>query len=250
MWRNIRYKQDIRPALIKKSLEINHPKIKLDYHEIKLHNRFINKLFNKYQVQEYTVHFYDADEDYEFAKGLSKNEFEEKRLNYNTWTDVFGPGIWGMSQKQVDCYAKQVLDWFRKGGHLQGRCWLGYNDKILHLYCYGRDIYGYDLHFVMLPRARALRMTKLLPVAERFRSREEDDSSYLIRYEMKDKNTGVILKDYSGNELKGSIWSWCTDEYDRMSFLMDRNDLKGVDIEFLSECMTDDEFHERFPDEE
>ena len=52
MWRNVRYKQDIRPALIKKSLEINHPKIKLDYHEIKLHNRFINKLFNKYQVQD------------------------------------------------------------------------------------------------------------------------------------------------------------------------------------------------------
>lgn len=248
MWNCVRYKQDIRPDIIKKNLELNNGQ-NIHYHAIKLTNAFISWLFHHYQVLEFTIHYYDADPDYEFAKDLTTEEFEEKRLTYNTWVDVFGPGIWDMSQKQVDGYAKWNLDWFRRSGHLAGRCWLGYNDKMLHLYCYGRDIHEYDLYFVMLPRGKSFNMKRLLPISERFLNRGEDGSSFLIRYEMKNKKTGEILKDYWGNELKGSVWSWCSEKYDKMSFLMDRNALKGVDIEFSSECMTEEEFHERYPDE-
>ena len=89
--------------------------------KVKLSNRFISWLFNKYELVEFTIHFYDSEPEYSLDKPLYPihydgwdykppsytnmewyklwRDHEYKRIRFCNFTDVFGPGIWGFSDK-------------------------------------------------------------------------------------------------------------------------------------------------------
>ena len=244
------YRQNIRQDCIQKSIGLNGTANKADYRQIKPTKRFIGNLFNKYQVQEFSIHFYDADKDYDFAKGLSDAEFLEKKIQYNTWIDVFGPGIWNMSQKEADKVAKQDLNSFRKMGRLSGRCWLWTDGKVLHLYCYGRDLLEYDLHFIMLRKDRVVNETRIINIPKELLTVDENYKASVVRYELKDKKSGNIIKNYFGKDIKGSFWHLGKEEKDKLPIILDRKDLAGAELDFSCECMSAEEFDERYPDEQ
>lgn len=151
-------KKDIRDNYIQHEMESD-----TDISEFKLTKRFISWLFNHYYCWEYSVNFYDEIEasvyDYDTMTytGEIRPRTWDERICFNNWVDLFGEGIWGMNQRQVDQYAKQLMNDFRKAGHINdSRCWIG-NLKweeleFVHVYLYGRDIHTFDLHFIMRKR--------------------------------------------------------------------------------------------------
>jgi len=81
----------------------------------------IEELFENYHIQETTQHWYDSspNECDTCNKHYSKcnkcqlwKEWEgsEKQLSLNNWIDVYGPGIWGMSQEESDEQARDILN--------------------------------------------------------------------------------------------------------------------------------------------
>ena len=84
----------------------------------------IEELFENYNVQETTQHWYDGSP--RFNDGTIKCDLcedkkcnncevwekwnkSEKQLSFNNWIDVYGPDIWGMSQEECDEQAKEIL---------------------------------------------------------------------------------------------------------------------------------------------
>lgn len=152
----------IRQDLITKELDIHG----IHFYQQKLSNRFLNWLFRHYKTHEFTIHFYDSepklrddikfdDPWWESSEGIEYEysqfrNHEEHRMVFNNWIDVFGEGIWGWTQKEVDRFAREnlnaVRDWPVKK---KGRIYCGIKDDFIFIYCYGRDFLGEDLWFIM-----------------------------------------------------------------------------------------------------
>lgn len=159
----------IRPDLIAKELSSAENRFLCKFHEQKITKRFLDKLFNQYFVQEYTIHFYDSEPEYPknhpyddpwlktsegrvFDRKLWR-DYEERRMTFNNWIDVFGNGIWGLAQKETDKIAKDSLKDIRKWPiSKKGRFFLAEKGDFLYLYCYGRDFKGEDYWFVLQKR--------------------------------------------------------------------------------------------------
>ena len=136
VWFNVNTRIDVRPQFIDEELRrVTNVK------RLKLHNRFIEKLFNKYRVNEFLVKFYD-----------SEDTTWDERIEFNNFIDVFGRGIWGQSQSTADNFAKGYMKEFRKAGHLKDRCWIGEYGNNTLVYLYGRDIHEFDLVYLMRKR--------------------------------------------------------------------------------------------------
>lgn len=78
----------------------------------------IEELFANYHIHETTQHWYDSDpnECHNCKRRECRNctiwkkwEYSEKRLSFNNWIDVYGPGIWDMSQEESDKQAEGIL---------------------------------------------------------------------------------------------------------------------------------------------
>lgn len=102
-----------------------------------------------------------------FAKDELKNaceelkeickQYEERRLTFNNWIDVYSRGIWGLSQNRVDHYAKGLMKEAQKWQDLSNRvysieCIDQKGKKHITLYIYGRDIYYCDYYFSYVQR--------------------------------------------------------------------------------------------------
>lgn len=138
----------------------------VSFKEQKLSNRFVDWLFRHYKTHEFTIHFYDdepslrGDLEYddpwwETSEGIAYawqkfRENEERRMTFNNWIDVYGEGIWGWSQTQVDKYTKGVMKSVRNWPvKKKERIYCGVDGDWLLLYCYGRDFGGIDYWWVM-----------------------------------------------------------------------------------------------------
>ena len=121
----------IRPDLIAKELSSAENRFLCKFHEQKITKRFLDKLFNQYFVQEYTIHFYDSEPEYPknhpyddpwlktsegrvFDRKLWR-DYEERRMTFNNWIDVFGNGIWGLAQKETDKIKKTLRETVENG---------------------------------------------------------------------------------------------------------------------------------------
>lgn len=84
-------------------------------------------------------------------------QYEERRLTFNNWIDVYGRGIWGLSQDLVDFYAKGLMKETQEWQDLSDRvysieCIDQEGKKHIKLYIYGRDIYYCDYYFNYIQR--------------------------------------------------------------------------------------------------
>lgn len=80
----------------------------------------------------------------------------EIKLTFNNWIEVYGNGIWGMSQYEVDRICIHILKYYHKRKHkLKDRVYISNdNDGYIHLYFYLRDIESCDLHFIFKRRKK------------------------------------------------------------------------------------------------
>ena len=234
MFNNCLYKQKIIPELIKEECQV----LK-NYSEIKLTSKFISWLFNQYEVFQYTVNFYDAEpsEEEKQQPDFDWEQFENtKRMVFNNWVDIFGSGIWDMTQKEVDQSARSVLKEFRKSGHLKGRCWMAKSNKMLHLFCYGRDIHKYDLHFIMVPRGRLIQLKYNIHVPDEIQTRLSEGRHVNLSFTLKDAETGMPLTDYLGKPTQYEYPFYFNSELGKPNHVlwqMDKNDLKHMEKNYI-----------------
>ena len=139
--------------------------------KVKLSNRFISWLFNKYELVEFTIHFYDSEPEFDYDENDDGwnykppsytnmewyklwRDHEYKRIRFCNFTDVFGPGIWGISDKDNKELVINNLKFFRSLPDSKADRVYVYdsykdNNEFINIYCYGRDIDGTDLWLVM-----------------------------------------------------------------------------------------------------
>lgn len=167
---------NIRKDLIEGELSNNY----IDkFRTLKLSNRFMDNLFNKYYCHELCINWYDSEPDidenlfdeyfeYAYEDGHNKQAFievkrqiedyrnSEDRLTHNTWQDPYCRGIWGMSQKQVDSMSRRILKYEIKRSEVSSRdrLYIGKKDNQIRIYWYGRDVVYCDYWFIFLRKRR------------------------------------------------------------------------------------------------
>jgi len=111
----------------------------------------MDDLFFKYKLLEFTIHFYDSsprDKKCDTCKDgfcdkcsiWTKYYNSEEQLSFNNWIDVFGPGIWGMNQKQSNEMAKEYFKEITSDNEFLTRTFYYYpKENELHIFYYNRD---------------------------------------------------------------------------------------------------------------
>ena len=180
---------NIRKDLIQEELDrdIN---IGFSYKKLKLSNKFIDRLFNHYYCHEMVENWFDYEPDYdelEHDKYMTycsilegdyynycddnkeypieelkqayinilqqRRDYEPKRIEFNNWIDVFGEGIWGMSQHKVDEAARDTFTEIKKSGvSLKDRLYFAEKDNMIVIYFYGRDFMYTDYWMIFMKR--------------------------------------------------------------------------------------------------
>ena len=105
----------------------------------KLSNKFIDWLFNHYYTVEFSIRFYDVIDE---NSGIRK-------LDFCSWTDPFGKGIWNMSQRAVDETSRNRLKNLRgKSISKRERLYFAEKDGYILIFWYGRDVCGEDYWWI------------------------------------------------------------------------------------------------------
>lgn len=125
----------VREDLIANELRLN--KHGFSFKKFRLHNSLINKLQKNYDLIEACQNFYDSD-----------IEDKNRRMEFLTWQEVIGPGIWFATQKEANEQAFGWLEWIRKLSlSKEKRLYIAERDELILIYFYGRD-YWEDYWFV------------------------------------------------------------------------------------------------------
>ena len=139
--------------------------------KVKLSNRFISWLFNKYDLVEFTIHFYDGEPEFNYDEDYDgwdykppsytniewynlQRDHEYYRIKQCFYIDVFGAGIWGLSDKDNKEIVVDALKSFRslpdsKADRVYVYDSYKNNNEFINIYCYGRDIEGADYWLTM-----------------------------------------------------------------------------------------------------
>lgn len=133
-----------------------------DFKQLKLTKKFINWLFRHYTLHEFTIHFYDDEPEYEYDEENDTipyfpmdwyklwRDYENRRMTFNNWIDVFGPGIWDFTDKENEDIVRDCLisvrNWPVKK---KDRVYWAKNEDSIWIYCYSRDFLGEDYWFIM-----------------------------------------------------------------------------------------------------
>lgn len=126
-----------------------------------------DELFEKYNLHEFTIHWYDSSPRFDNIlcdlcddKNCDKcpiwNEWNgsENQLTYNTWIDVEGPGIWGMSQKECNNLAKRRINRILEDRDFDLRFYYYQpsDENYIHFFWYNRDRERFDYWFIFEKR--------------------------------------------------------------------------------------------------
>lgn len=79
----------------------------------------------------------------------------ERRLTFNNWIEVYGKGVWDMSQHRVDEVAREKLQMLYEWSH-KDRFWIARDKNYIMVYAYGRDT-GCDYWFIMKKRNKRVK---------------------------------------------------------------------------------------------
>ena len=122
-----------------------------------------DELFEKYNLHEFTIHWYDSGprfsniscdlcDDKNCNKCSIWKEWDgsKKQLTYNTWIDVEGPGIWGMSQKECNNLVKKRIDRILKDEDFDLRFYYYQppDENYINFFWYNRDRERFDYWFI------------------------------------------------------------------------------------------------------
>ena len=183
-----------------------------DYSYQKLSNKFMNRLFNHYYIEELCENFYDSEPDFdeeelnmymdyrnsfkltgltfwnlisnmEEIKEKKQNfkyakqshtlkelkaahdkvvqmykDYEATRINFNNWQELYFEGNWGMSQRYIDSYGRNILKRIRNfPKSKKERLYAAKKEDEIRIYFYGRDFLEVDYWFIFRKRKRRLR---------------------------------------------------------------------------------------------
>ena len=150
--------REIRPDLIEK--ELTRVRDDLEWIPMKRpSNRSLDRLFRRYTIVELAEMWYDSEPDIDYEHLTREQQYplirayEERRIQFNNWIDIYGPGIWGTSQKEVDSLAKHYLKSIRNYPvKKKGRLFVGRDQQMMYIYWYGRDFAGLDLWWTLTRR--------------------------------------------------------------------------------------------------
>lgn len=85
-------------------------------------------------------------------------DYEERRMIFCNWQEPYLKGNWGMSQKYVDSYAREIMKDFQKLNIAHnGRFFIAKNDEQIRIYIYSRDFKKVDYWFIFMKRKKRLR---------------------------------------------------------------------------------------------
>ena len=185
--------QNLRQDLIAKELDFTHPHFKeSEYENLKFkpfnpNKKSIERLFRGYTVEEFLENSFDStpeiDKDlqakahaYEFHRSeISADElndckqafdamnqlyadYEERRILSSVWCEVYGEGIWGLSQFKVDKIAKDTLHKLKRSPvSYNGRMFYAETSDTVLIYYYGRDYLMVDYWWTFKKRAKKRR---------------------------------------------------------------------------------------------
>lgn len=121
-------------------------------------------LFTKYDLHEFTEHWYDGDppqcrlcNNYICEDCNARKQWmgSEEQLSFNNWIDVWGPGIWDMNQSECN---RMVKDIFRneiyKDTEMKDRLFWYQppTQEYFHMFYYNRDRKNKDYYFIFKMR--------------------------------------------------------------------------------------------------
>jgi len=123
-------------------------------------NFAIGKVLRKYYAHEITERWYDSmapecerceDCQCEKCEVWERYRGSEEQLSYANWIDAWGAGIWGMTQQEVDDFAKELLTKHitKDKGHKERLFYSTTSDpNQLIIFYYNRDRQGSDYWFI------------------------------------------------------------------------------------------------------
>lgn len=142
----------IRQDLIEKELEY-HRNQGYQFRHVKLSNKFIDWLFNRYFCYEFIENYYD-----DFSGDFCESDFnEEYRLTLNNWQDPYFEGAWNLTQPEVDKLARKWLKLIRRClPQSRERIYFAEKDRTILIYWYGRDLDYHDFWFTFKRREKGI----------------------------------------------------------------------------------------------
>ena len=133
--------------------------------------RGLKELFDKYNLHEFTIHWYDSSPKFNNiscdlcekyipcprCEIWKKWNFSKEQLSFNSWTDVEGPGIWDMSQEQCNKRAKERLEIIcgEKDSSIRTFYYQTPDKNYFYIFYYNRDKEHFDYWFVFEKKAGA-----------------------------------------------------------------------------------------------
>lgn len=117
------------------------------FHYKKLSNKFLDWLFRHYYIQEFCENYYDS-EPREYPIGSL--DYENARIRFCNWQEPYFKGNWGMTQKYVNTFGKNILKRIKKEFpvSIKKRLYYSKKDDVILIYFYGRDLWQIDYWFI------------------------------------------------------------------------------------------------------
>ncbi|MDE6015834.1 MAG: hypothetical protein K2H41_09090 [Acetatifactor sp.] len=128
-----------------------------DFSYRKLSNKFIDRLFNHYYLEELCENFYDSEPEFDEEVNMYK-DYETARINFNNWQEPYFKGNGGMSQRYIDSYGRSILKRIRNfPKSIKDRLYVAQKEDQIRIYFYGRDFLERDYWFIFRNRKRRLK---------------------------------------------------------------------------------------------
>lgn len=132
--------------------------IGFDFSYQKLSNKFIDRLFNHYYLEELCENFYDSEPEPDEEEFNRYQDYETARIHFNNWQEPYFKGNGGMSQRNIDAYGRRVLKGIRNFPKpIKGRLYIAEKENQIRIYFYGRDFLEKDYWFIFRKRKRRLK---------------------------------------------------------------------------------------------
>ena len=136
---------NLRKDLIDEELKYD-TKRGFEFHYKKLSNKFLDWIFRHYYIQEACENYYDSTPDFDIDD--ENNIYFD--IEFCNWQEPYFKGNWGMSQKYVNTFGKNILKRIKKDFpvSIKERLYYAQKDDIILIYFYGRDLWCIDYWFI------------------------------------------------------------------------------------------------------
>lgn len=138
--------------------ELDHKLITAENAALKPVDFSIEHILREYHAYQVTCHWYDSmapecdgcnNDDCGACDTWLAWDGSEEQLTHETWVDIWGVGIWGMTQKDMDKFALSLFrEIFRARGHKERLYYVAPENGDICIFYYNRDQERYDYWFI------------------------------------------------------------------------------------------------------